>query len=48
MIMMRSGIDVCCTTDEDVQRMERFTAGTNPPDTVASATTDTTQQQQQS
>lgn len=24
MLMMRSGIDVCCTSDEDVQRMQRL------------------------
>lgn len=24
MLMMRSGVDVCCTTDEDAARLERF------------------------
>lgn len=37
MLMMRSGIDVCCTSDEDVQRMERF----------SSSSSDGPQQQQQ-
>lgn len=26
MLMMRSGIDVCCTSDEDVQRLERLSS----------------------
>lgn len=26
MLMMRSGIDVCCTSDDDVQRMERVSS----------------------
>lgn len=26
MLMMRSGVDVCCTTDEDAARIERFSS----------------------
>jgi hypothetical protein len=25
-LMMRGGINVCCTSDEDVQRLERFSS----------------------